>query len=49
MVIGNESRGISSEVASLVTKRVTIPNVGGICESLNAAVATALFCAEWVR
>lgn len=49
LVIGNESRGISSEVASLVTKRVTIPNVGGTCESLNAAVATALFCAEWVR
>ncbi len=41
IVIGNESHGISPEVARLVTDRISIPRVGG-AESLNAAVACAV-------
>ena len=49
LVIGNESRGISNEVAQLVTERLTIPNLGGTCESLNAAMATGILCSEILR
>ena len=42
LVIGNEGHGISLEVAAVVDRRLTIPNIGGTCESLNAAVATAI-------
>lgn len=45
IVIGNESHGVSDSVASLVTRRLTIPSfpVGAETgESLNAAVATAV-------
>jgi len=43
IVIGSEGRGLSAEVARLVTRRVTIPRFGG-AESLNAAVAAAVVC-----
>lgn len=50
LVIGNESHGISSEVESLVTRRVTIPRAApgeqGRAESLNASLAAAIFCYE---
>lgn len=46
LVIGNESRGITPEVQQCVTHRVTIPNLGGTAESLNASVACAILCAE---
>ncbi len=49
LVIGNESRGITHEVQQLVTHRVTIPNLGGTAESLNASVACAILLAEMVR
>ena len=49
LVIGNESRGITPEVQQLVTHRVTIPNLGGTAESLNASVACAILLAEMVR
>lgn len=42
LVIGNEGHGISPEVAAVVDRKLTIPNIGGTCESLNAAVATAI-------
>lgn len=42
LVIGNESRGISSEVMALVTHPVLIPNLGGTAESLNASVAAGI-------
>lgn len=42
LIIGNEGHGISPEVATLVDHRITIPNIGGTCESLNAAIATAI-------
>jgi TrmH family RNA methyltransferase len=43
IVVGNEARGISDEVASFVTDRITIPRYGR-AESLNAAIATAVIC-----
>ncbi len=43
IVIGSEGRGLSAEVEALVTRRVTIPRIGG-AESLNAAVAAAIVC-----
>lgn len=49
LVVGNESRGISHEVAARLTHRLLIPNYGGTCESLNAAVATSILCAEFFR
>jgi len=45
LVIGNESNGISAEVASTVTHRITIPTAAqgrDTAESLNAAVAAAV-------
>ncbi len=53
LVLGNEGRGISPEVATEVTHRVTIPAFGsaegGHTESLNVAIATAIICSEWRR
>ena len=43
VLIGNESRGISPQLESFVTDKVTIPRYGQ-AESLNAAIATAIFC-----
>jgi TrmH family RNA methyltransferase len=43
VVIGSEGRGLSPAVAAVVTRRVTIPRLGG-AESLNAAVAAAIVC-----
>lgn len=41
ILIGNESKGISSEIMNLANEKITIPKVGG-AESLNAAVATGI-------
>ncbi len=49
VVIGNESRGISTEVAARLTHRLTIPNRGGTGESLNAGIATAILLSELLR
>ena len=54
IVIGNESFGISQEVSSYVKTRLYIPsfadkNKPSVPESLNAAVATAIVCAEFRR
>jgi TrmH family RNA methyltransferase len=50
LVIGNESNGISKEVQKLITEPLRIPsyNAHGP-ESLNAAIATAVLCAEFRR
>lgn len=45
VVIGSEGRGISAEVARLLTERITIPRHGS-AESLNAAVAAGIVCAH---
>lgn len=47
IVIGNESRGISPELQPLLTNRLLIPNIGGSCESLNAAVATGIILSRF--
>jgi TrmH family RNA methyltransferase len=44
LVIGNESKGISSEVLKFATQKVTIPRRGG-AESLNAAVSAGILVA----
>lgn len=52
IVMGNEGRGISSEVASLVSHKLFIPPFsedGMGSESLNVAVATAIVCSEFRR
>ncbi len=53
LVIGNESRGISSALDPFITRRLRIPSfgdvAGGKAESLNASVATAVICAEFRR
>lgn len=43
VVIGNEGRGLSPDVAARVTQKITIPGFGA-AESLNAAVAGAIVC-----
>ncbi|MCL6258177.1 RNA methyltransferase [Aquiflexum sp. TKW24L] len=43
ILMGNESNGISRELESSVTHKITIPRFGK-AESLNVAVATAIFC-----
>ncbi|NJL14065.1 MAG: RNA methyltransferase [Microscillaceae bacterium] len=43
LVLGNESQGISPEVARLLDTALQIPRFGG-AESLNVAMATAIFC-----
>lgn len=52
IVMGNEGRGVSEEVAKLVTERLFIPNYPQnrtSTESLNVAIATAVVCAEFRR
>lgn len=52
IVMGNEGKGVSAEVASLVTERLYIPNYPEgrpTAESLNVAIATAVVCAEFRR
>lgn len=52
IVMGNEGRGVSTDVAALVTHRLLIPNYPEgtqTTESLNVAIATAVVCAEFRR
>ena len=52
IIMGNEARGISPEVASSVTSRIHIPSFCGdspTSESLNVAIATAITVAEFRR
>lgn len=48
VVLGNEGKGISAEVASVVNKAITIPRVGA-AESLNVSISAAIICAEISR
>lgn len=48
IAMGNEGNGLRPEIQELITKAVTIPRVGE-AESLNVAIATALFCSEISR
>lgn len=50
IVMGNESNGVSAEVAAEVSSRLYIPSYGNsMAESLNVAVATAVTLAEFRR
>jgi TrmH family RNA methyltransferase len=48
IVMGNEGNGLRAEVQKLVNNAITIPRIGK-AESLNVAIATALFCSEITR
>ena len=48
IVMGNEGNGISPKIEALIQQKVTIPQRGK-AESLNVAIATAIFCAEVCR
>ncbi|SDE88274.1 RNA methyltransferase, TrmH family [Pricia antarctica] len=47
LVMGNEAKGISSEVQALVSEKISIPQFGkNSAESLNVATATAILLNE---
>lgn len=48
LLMGNEAKGISSEMEKKVTQKVTIPGFGE-AESLNVAIATAILCDNFKR
>jgi len=48
ILMGNEGNGIRPEIQGKVSQAVTIPRVGK-AESLNVAIATAIFCSEISR
>lgn len=50
IVMGNEGKGISDNIASLVTNRITIPSYpvdSPTAESLNVAIATAITISQF--
>ncbi len=52
IIMGNEGKGISQSVKSLVNHRLLIPNYPkgrNTADSLNVAIATAITCAEFRR
>jgi TrmH family RNA methyltransferase len=55
ILIGSESSGISREVVSKVTDKISIPSfvkasgAGDLSESLNASVAAGIICSEFRR
>ncbi len=48
ILMGNEGNGIRPEIQSLISRNITIPKIGK-AESLNVAIATAIFCSEISR
>ncbi len=51
LVLGNEANGISNEIESCITKKISIPRFGDLqtTESLNVATAAAIFLSEFKR
>jgi TrmH family RNA methyltransferase len=50
IVMGNEGKGISPEIAGLTSRKLLIPAfANNAAESLNVAVATAITCSEFRR
>jgi TrmH family RNA methyltransferase len=50
--MGNEGKGISSEVERIIEKKIKIPEFNQnptSAESLNVSVATAIICSEFKR
>ena len=48
LLIGNESNGISKEVLSFATEKITIPKLGQ-AESLNAAIASGIIISALLK
>lgn len=48
LLMGNESKGIANQLLPFITDKITIPKFGK-AESLNVAIATAIFCSESKR
>jgi TrmH family RNA methyltransferase len=48
IIIGNESKGISDELLEMSHQKISIPRIGH-AESLNAAVATGIILANFVK
>ncbi|MEO6330907.1 MAG: RNA methyltransferase [Ginsengibacter sp.] len=48
LLMGNESKGIRSEVLELISDKIMIPRYGG-AESLNVAVATGIILSHLVK
>ena len=48
LLLGNETHGIPNELAKFITKRITIPRIGG-AESLNVGVSGAVILDNWLR
>jgi TrmH family RNA methyltransferase len=48
IVMGNEGNGLRPEIMALINRAITIPGAGKT-ESLNVAIATAIFCSEIER
>ena len=46
LLMGNESKGVSSGIGKFVTDKITIPRIGS-AESLNVAIATAIILDNW--
>jgi RNA methyltransferase, TrmH family len=52
IIMGNESKGISSKLEKFITQKITIPNFTKNpekSESLNVSIATAIVCSEFMR
>ena len=50
LIVGNEGKGISAKVTSILQKNIMIPSIGKpAAESLNAAMATAILLSEFAR
>jgi len=52
IILGNEGKGISDEVASYISKKINIPPFnknGETIESLNVSVAASIVCSEFRR
>ena len=51
LLVGNEANGISENIQTLITHKITIPQFGKIqqTESLNVATATAILLSEFKR
>ena len=43
---GNESRGVSKEINEIATKKITIPNKGNDCESLNLSISFGIIISQ---
>lgn len=48
LLIGSESHGIDTKLTDFFTEKIHIPRFGQ-AESLNAAMATAIICDNWIK